>query len=41
MFRVPLKIYGAVMSMKKLNVIKQNEKKNSDFFCQNIPPHAI
>ena len=41
MFRLPIKVYGAVISLKKLKVIKQNEIfffKNFKFFYKNHPP---
>ena len=41
MFRLPFKVYGAAITKKKLNEIKQNEKKNFlkfEIFYKNHPP---
>ena len=40
MSRLPFKVYGAVITLKKFNVIKQNQKKILNFqtFYENHPP---
>ena len=43
MFRLPFKVYEAVISLKKLNVIKQNEIlfKVRDFLLKSSPARHI
>ena len=42
MFRLPIKVYGAVVTLKKIKSKKQNEKffssKICEFFNENPPP---
>ena len=44
MFRLPFKVYGAVITFKnsmKYNKIKKKISKIWNFFNKNHPPHAI
>ena len=41
MFRLPFKVYGAVITFKKFNEMKQNKKKvclKFEIFYENHPP---